>query len=64
MSAYRDLALPATEALTSRVLCLPTGTAVSIDVVQAICDVIAFAVRHGADLASLASDDQSLRALR
>ena len=30
MSQYQDLALHATDALTSRVLCLPTGTAVDV----------------------------------
>jgi hypothetical protein len=30
-----------------RVLCLPTGTAVDVEAVEAICDVIKSAVRHG-----------------
>jgi dTDP-4-amino-4,6-dideoxygalactose transaminase len=64
MSVYRHLALPATEDLSSRVLCLPTGTAVDLDAVQTICDVIALAVHHGADLTALAADAQSPRALR
>jgi dTDP-4-amino-4,6-dideoxygalactose transaminase len=64
MPAYRDLVLPATEDLSARVLCLPTGTAVDLDAVQIICDVIAFAVHHGADLTALAADVLSPRALR
>jgi dTDP-4-amino-4,6-dideoxygalactose transaminase len=48
---YRDLRLPATDALASRVLCLPTGTAVGVDAIEVVCDVIDSAVRHGAEVA-------------
>jgi hypothetical protein len=51
MSQYQDLALHATDALTSRVLCLPTGTAVDVATVEVICDVLASAVRHGPAIA-------------
>jgi dTDP-4-amino-4,6-dideoxygalactose transaminase len=51
MARYRGLDLPATDALASRVLCLPTGTAVDVEAIEAICDVIALAVRHGPEIA-------------
>ena len=51
MSQYQDLALHATDALTSRVLCLPTGTDVDVATIEVICDVIASAVRHGPEIA-------------
>ena len=59
MPQYRDLGLPATDALTSRVLCLPTGTAVDVDAIEAVCDVIATAVRHGAEIARRLHDHPS-----
>ena len=40
------LRLPHTERLAGRVLCLPTGSAVSSDAICAICDVIKFIIKH------------------
>ena len=59
MPRYGHLDLPATDALASRVLCLPTGTAVTVEVVEAICDLIAFTVRHGAEIAHRLQDDHT-----
>ena len=50
MPRYRDLSLPATDAASSRVLCLPTGTAVDIDAIEVVCDVVESAVRHAAEI--------------
>jgi dTDP-4-amino-4,6-dideoxygalactose transaminase len=62
MPRYGQLDLPATDALASRVLCLPTGTTVTVEVVEAICDVIALTVRHGAEIARRLQDDHTGRA--
>jgi dTDP-4-amino-4,6-dideoxygalactose transaminase len=51
MPKYRDLSLPATDAVSGRVLCLPTGTTVDPGDVELICDVIDTAVTNGADVA-------------
>ena len=51
MRQYADLRLPATDAVASRVLCLPTGTGVGVDGVEAVCDVIDSAIRHGDEIA-------------
>jgi dTDP-4-amino-4,6-dideoxygalactose transaminase len=56
MPRYRGLDLPATDAVASRVLCLPTGTAVDVEAIKAICGVIASAVRHGPEIASRLRD--------
>jgi dTDP-4-amino-4,6-dideoxygalactose transaminase len=45
-----NLSLPNTERLAERVLCLPTGTAVGSDSVEAICRIIELAVTHGLDI--------------
>lgn len=39
--------LPEAEALSERVLCLPTGTAVDVEEIEAICQIIRFVVSHG-----------------
>ena len=43
--------LPVTERLSSRVLVLPTGTAVSNEHIEIICEILRFAVSHGGDTA-------------
>jgi dTDP-4-amino-4,6-dideoxygalactose transaminase len=43
--------LPVTERLASRVLVLPTGTAVSSEQIEIICEILRFAVSHGGDTA-------------
>ncbi len=43
--------LPVTERLASRVLVLPTGTAVSDEQIEIICEILRFAVSHGGDTA-------------
>ena len=43
--------LPCTERLAARVLCLPTGTAVSEADVDRTCAIIRLSIRHGAELA-------------
>lgn len=53
---YRGLNLPATDALASRVLCLPTGTAVDVEAIEVVCKVIALAVRHGPEIARRLQD--------
>lgn len=41
------LRLPVTERLAERVLCLPTGMAMSESAIDVVCDVIRTALRHG-----------------
>jgi dTDP-4-amino-4,6-dideoxygalactose transaminase len=48
--------LPVTETVLSRVLCLPTGTAVSTEAIEGICRLIGFAVEHGDEIASRLPD--------
>jgi dTDP-4-amino-4,6-dideoxygalactose transaminase len=43
--------LPVTERLASRVLVLPTGTAVNGKQIEIICEILRFAVSHGGDTA-------------
>ena len=43
---HAGLLLPETERLVRRVLTLPTGTAVGVDEVRRVCDVIRLAVEH------------------
>ena len=43
---HAGLLLPVTEAVTQRVLSLPTGTAVGAPDVEGVCQVIRFAVAH------------------
>ena len=56
MEPYRSyypnagLLLPQTEKLSERILCLPTGTAVSTEDVDIICRLIRFAVEQGEEL--------------
>ncbi len=51
MPRYRGLDLPATDAVASRVLCLPTGTAVTVEAIDVICEIFASAVRHSSEIA-------------
>jgi dTDP-4-amino-4,6-dideoxygalactose transaminase len=52
MEPYRSddpragLRLPETERLTARVLCLPTGSAISSGEIDAICELLEFIVKH------------------
>ena len=56
MAAYRasdpahNRSLPVTERLVEEVLCLPTGTGVTVSDIAAICDIIRLAVTHGREL--------------
>jgi dTDP-4-amino-4,6-dideoxygalactose transaminase len=56
MEAYRPyyphagLLLPETERVAQRVMVLPTGTAVTPAEIATICEIIRFAVRHGAEI--------------
>jgi dTDP-4-amino-4,6-dideoxygalactose transaminase len=58
MEPYRSLypdagrRLPVTERLTECVLTLPTGTAVSVDQADEICDLIRFSLKHGSEVRS------------
>jgi dTDP-4-amino-4,6-dideoxygalactose transaminase len=58
MEPYRTLfpsagrTLPHTEALTARVLLLPTGTAVGLKEVGRVCDIIRFAVENASAIAA------------
>ncbi|MCM3903808.1 MAG: aminotransferase class I/II-fold pyridoxal phosphate-dependent enzyme [Pyrinomonadaceae bacterium] len=47
---HAGLMLPETEKLTTRVLCLPTGTSVSEDQISDICQIIRFAVEHEVEI--------------
>ena len=51
MRPHSAIELTATDALASRVLCLPTGTAVDDDAIATICEVIELSVRHGEEIA-------------
>jgi len=42
--------LPETEILTNKILCLPTGTALGPKEISAICEVIAFIVKHAGEV--------------
>ena len=46
--------LPRTDDLASKVLCLPTGTALTSDDVAAVCEIVRNAVSHGRDLTARA----------
>lgn len=52
MKRYRNLTLPNTEWLASRVLCLPTGTAVRDEDVEAICRVVTSAIQLAPKIAA------------
>jgi len=45
--AQASLSLPETERLAAKVLCLPTGTAVGVSEISAICQIIKFLAREG-----------------
>ena len=47
---HAGLLLPETEALTSRVLCLPTGTGVSDDQISLICALLRLVVENGNEI--------------
>ena len=47
---HSDLLLPETEALSRRVMSLPTGTAVDVEDIRAICEIIRCAIANGAEL--------------
>lgn len=55
MEPYRSyypnagLLLPETESLVNRTVCLPTGTAISIDQVHQICDLVCF-IQHNSEM--------------
>src|SRR5262249_43812909 len=53
---HAGLLLPETERKAAMVLSLPTGTAVGPEEIDAICEVLAFAVRHGSVLAEEVRD--------
>jgi len=44
--------LPRTDDLASKVLCLPTGTAVSADEVAGVCEIVRYAVTHADEITS------------
>jgi len=48
--------LPVTEALTEKVLLLPTGTAVSAEMIEAIGELVAFIQAHAAEIQQALSD--------
>jgi len=49
---HAELFLPETERLVERVLCLPTGTAVGVEEIREVCQIIRFVVEHGAEIRS------------
>jgi dTDP-4-amino-4,6-dideoxygalactose transaminase len=53
---YRDLHLPVTERLAERVLCLPTGIAMSPGNIDEVCDIIEICMVHGPELSSRIHD--------
>ena len=44
------LLLPQTEKLAARIMVLPTGTAISVQEVQTVCQLIAMALRHASEV--------------
>ena len=50
MEKYRDLALPETQRVASRVMSLPNGTAVGENEIRRICEVIRFVLANGSDV--------------
>lgn len=48
---HAGLLLPETERLTTRVMSLPTGTAVDAGIVEQLCDLIGFVVQHSDEIA-------------
>jgi dTDP-4-amino-4,6-dideoxygalactose transaminase/SAM-dependent methyltransferase len=42
--------LPVTETLAKRVLVLPTGTAIGLEQISGVCEILRLAVTHGADV--------------
>ena len=50
---YSEAGLPVTEKLASRVLSLPTGTAVGRDQISKVCEIVRFALENGREIASL-----------
>jgi dTDP-4-amino-4,6-dideoxygalactose transaminase len=61
MEPYRSyfpharLMLPNTERLVSRVMSLPTGTAVELEEISKICEIIKFVVAHGQEVSEMLS---------
>ncbi len=47
---HAGLLLPVTERLVQEVLCLPTGTSVDAASVERVCELVRYAVEHGAEI--------------
>lgn len=58
---HAGLLLPETEKLVNRVLSLPTGTAVGTDEIGKVCQIVRFAVEHGAEIGSRLSRTQQVK---
>jgi len=60
-SAYSrvKLKLPKTEKLAARVLLLPTGTAISVDDIDIVCQIIRLVVEHGCEACKKLVDNPS-----
>ena len=56
---HAGLMLPVTERVASRVLVLPTGTAIQESHIAAICDIIRTAIEHGAQITDALSGRDS-----
>lgn len=70
MEPYRSyfpharLMLPETEKLTKRVLSLPTGTAVDVEAISEICEIVRFAVEHSQEVQMRMAQDLTDRKIR
>ena len=53
---YSEVELSVTEKLSSRVLSLPTGTAVHSDQISKVCEIVRFTLENGREIASLLGD--------
>jgi len=51
---HAGLLLPNTNQLTRRVLSLPTGTAVAVEDIDQICELISFCINHSDEIVSMA----------
>ncbi len=66
MEPYRSyfpnarLLLPETERMAARIMVLPTGTAISAEVVRSICGIIRLCIANGRELRQLQADQTAL----
>ncbi|MCK5344329.1 MAG: DegT/DnrJ/EryC1/StrS family aminotransferase, partial [Candidatus Heimdallarchaeota archaeon] len=50
MPGYKKISLPVTDSIARQVVCLPSGTAISIQDVIQICEVIRYVCNNGSEI--------------